>query len=250
MFGALLRALQITPEQVVGIHWRMQTEPHDDVAPIGTVAAADEYTDELAGLLGDPPAAAEGSGRLDYFERFARMVIAAWDETLNAFAADTALLTAYRLPAEQAALLIGQIGAGARRTGLSGRIAGALREGASFHGRATPGAGKFALIAEDMVNGFVTCLGFDRIDEARRPTAGPPGPGQRKVFAARPAVRGLPPLKTQPTPYDRSLHVDWMAAFVRLMEDNVSDLSAEDFDRAANDALGALIKRTGAGGVA
>ena len=247
MFGPLLRALQITAEQVAGVHWRMQTEPDDGFAPIGAVAGADEYAADLAGLLGDAPPGAEGSGRLDYFERFAGMVVAAWDETLGAFAADTAALATYKLSPEQAALLAGQIGAAARRIDLRGRVAAALRERAGFHGRTTAGAGKFVLVAEDLVNGFVTCLGFDRLEEARRPAVGAAGPGQRRIFAARPVVQGLPPLAAQPSPYDRVFHVDWMAAFVRMMEDNVSDRSAEDFDHAANDALGALVTRLARG---
>jgi hypothetical protein len=93
-----------------------------------------------------------------------------------------------------------------------------------------------------MVNGFVTYLGFDRLDESHRPTVGSAGPSQRRIFAARPVVRGLPPIAAQPSSYDRTFHVDWMAAFVRTMEDNVSDQSAENFDRAANDALGTMIR--------
>ena len=237
MFGPLLRAMQITQEQVAGVHWRMQTEPEDNLAPVGIIAAETEYVNELADLLGESSAAAY-AGRLDYFERLAGMVIGAWDETLQAFAADTAFLAAAKLPPEHAALMAGQIAAAARRTDLRGCLAATLRERAGFHGRAATGAGKFVRIAEDMVNGFVTYLGFDRMEEARRPAVGAAGPGQRRIFAARPAVTGLPPLTEQPSPYDRAFHVDWMTAFVRMAEDNVVDQSAEPFDRAANDALG------------
>ena len=249
MFGSLLRALQISAEQVAGVHWRMQTEPEEAGAPVGTVASVDEYADELAGLLGETsPAPAEVStGRLDYFERFVGAVIAAWDETLNLFASDIAGLAAYKLPPEQAALLVGQIAAGARRTDLRGRIAATLRTHASFHGHASAGTGKIVLIAEDMVNTFVAKLGFDATEEARRPTVGSGG-AMRYVFASRPAVRGLPSLGEQPAAYDRIFHVDWMAAFARLMEDNVSDQSAEAFDREANDALGAWIRRLAGSG--
>jgi hypothetical protein len=242
MFGPLLRAMQISAEQVAGVHWTMQNEPESSFTPIGMVAGADEYADELADLMGDVPLPTDKSAPLDYFEHFAGMVVAAWDEMLGAFAADTNALAAYRMPSELAALLVGQLGAAARRTDLRGCLAGSLRERASFHGRATAGSGKIALIAEDMVNGFVTYLGYDRLEEARRPTVGPAGPNQRRIFAPRPAVQGLPPLGDQPSSYDRTFHVDWMAAFVRMMEDNVSDQSAEDFDRNANDELGAMVR--------
>jgi len=248
MFGPLLRALQITGEQVTGVYWRMQTEPDDDIAPIGAIAGQDAYAMALSGVFGEVAAPVEGAGRLDYFERFAGRVIAAWDETLQSFASDTAAVAAYKLPQEQAGLLVGQIAAAARRLDLRGRIAATLRDRAGFHGRAQAGAGKFALVAEDMINGFVTYLGFDRMEERRRPTVGPPGPGQRRIFASRPAIIGLPPLGAQPAPYDFTYQVDWMAAFVRLMEDNVVDQSAEDFDRDANDALGALVRHLSAGG--
>jgi hypothetical protein len=136
MFGPLLRALQITAEQVAGVHWRMQTEPDDAGPPIGTVAGADEYADELVGILGEAAEPTGQAGRLDYFERFAGLVVAAWDEALHTFAADTSAVAAYRLPPEQAALLVGQISAAARRVDLRGRIAAALRARAGFHARA------------------------------------------------------------------------------------------------------------------
>jgi hypothetical protein len=239
MFGPLLRAMQISAEQVAGVHWTMQNEPESSFTPIGTVASADEYANELADLMGDVPLPTDNAAPLDYFEHFAGMVVATWDEMLGAFAADAGGL---------AALLVGQLGAAARRTDLRGRIAGSLRERASFHGRATAGSGKIALVAEDMVNSFVTCLGYDLLEEARRPTVGPAGPNQRRIFARRPVVQGLPPLGDQPSSYDRMFHVDWMAAFVRMMEDNVSDQSAEDFDRNANDEVGAMVRKLAAAG--
>ena len=99
------------------------------------------------------------------------MVVAAWDEQLGALAADTALLATYRLPPEQAALLVGQIAAAARRTDLRGRIAGTLREFAGFHGRASAGNGKFVLVAEDPQQLLV---GTQQVGLVARSEAGPP----------------------------------------------------------------------------
>jgi hypothetical protein len=243
MFGRLLRSLQITPEQVAGVHWRMQTQPDDAATPVGTVAATDDYAADLAELLGNAVPTLHG-GRQDYFERFAGLVVAAWDETLSAFASNIGARATYRLPPDQAALLVGQIAAAARRRDLRGSIAATLRERASFVGRAAAGSGKFVLVAEDLVNGFVSYLGFDQMAEARRPAA---GRSQRRIFAARPLVRGLPPLTPQPSNYDYDFQVDWMFAFARTMEDNVSDRTDEGFDHAANDALGLLVARLTAG---
>ncbi|HEY0182980.1 MAG TPA: virulence factor SrfC family protein, partial [Rhodopila sp.] len=250
MFGALLRALQITAEQVAGVYWRMQTVPDDgNMAPVGTVASTADILRELdgLGLLGDPEPAAAQAERLDYFEHFAGLVVAAWDETLQAVAADTGMLTAFRLPAEQAGLMVGQIAAAAGRTDLRGRLAASLRRHASFHGRTTASAGKFVLIAEDMINDFVTYLGFTQMPEASRPVVGGAGPGRRRIFAAREATVGLPELAPHPAPYDRTFYVDWMAAFARIMEDNVSDQSANPIDPAANEAIGAVIRVLAAG---
>jgi hypothetical protein len=184
--------------------------------------------------------AASDPGRFDYFDRFAGLVVASWDETLMTFAANTVALPLFKLAPDQAALLVSQIAAAGRRTDLRGRIATLLREHAGFHGRSAAVSGKFVVIAEDVVNGFITFLGFDQLEEARRPAV---GAGQRRIFAARPAVRGLPALGEQPSAYDRAFHVDWMVAFARMMEDNVSDRSAEVFDHHANDLLGAVVKR-------
>jgi hypothetical protein len=238
MFGRLLRAMQISADQVAGVYWRMQTEPDGAATPVGTVAGSDEYADELGGLLGDAPP--PSAGRQDHFERFAGLAIAAWDETLSTFAGNLGALANYHVPPDQAALLVGQVAAAARRVDLRGSIAEALRARASFVGRASAGAGKFALVAEDMVNSFVTRLGFDKVPDARRPVV---PRSQRRIFAARPLLRGLPPLTEQSAPYDRDFHVDWMVAFARTMEDNVSDRTNDVFDHAANDALGVLVAR-------
>jgi hypothetical protein len=245
MFGALLRSLQVTQEQVAGVHWRMQTDYDDQPAPIGAVGGAALYDDELSGILAssaDHEAPERSKAPFDYFDRFADLVLATWDEAMHSFAADVTTQATFHLPAEQSALLVDQISAAARRKNLRGTIADALRQHAGFHGRASAGAGKMVLLAEDTINGFVTYLGFDREQESKRPQVGPAG-AQRRVFAKRPAIRGLPQLGELPTPYDRIYHLDWMASFARMMEDNVIDLSAETIDVAANDALGEILTK-------
>ena len=209
-FGGLLRALQITTEEIAAIHWQMETEPGEEPMPIGAVNVQDDYLDQLSGILDEVIAAEKPThpAPRDRFERFADLVLGAWDQKrLQAFASDPATHTFFRLPPEHAAILVGQLSVAARRVDLRGRIAAELRQRAIFGGRVTAGRSKAELVVEEAINGFLNYLGFDQLPETRRPQA----PGGRRVFAARPPISGLPPLGAAPMPYDFTFQTDWPA---------------------------------------
>jgi hypothetical protein len=245
-FGALLRALQITTEEIAAIQWQMETEPDDEPMPIGTISVQDDYEKDLDEIFGDTIVAEKPARTAprDRFERFTDLVLGAWDEKrLQAFASDPATHTAFRLPPEQAAILVGQLSTAARRVDLRSQIAEALRQRAIFGGRVSAGKRKAELVLEETINNFAVYLGFDQVVETRRPQAR----DGRRIFAARAPISGLPPLGPTPVPYDFTFQTDWMRAFAQLMEDNVADPAAQEVDSETNDALGALIKRLAAG---
>jgi hypothetical protein len=99
------------------------------------------------------------------------------------------------------------------------------------------------MVAEGLVNGFVHTLGYADIPPAERPRA---GRTERPVFAPRPPVDGLPPLGAQPEPYDKQFHVDWISAFARLAEENVTAPGGEAVDVVQNARLGRILGALGA----
>ena len=200
MFGALLRALQVTSDQITGVYWDLQTSSE---VPIGAANLESDYADALGDLLGEPAAATQGTR--DRSEMFADMALAEWARGMAAIAEDAATATALRLPREQAIILVRELERAARRQDLRSLIAVTLRERASFHNRAAAAAQKPVLIVEQTVNNFVHLLGFDQLPPDRRPEA---PRGTRRIFAPRPAVNGLPQLGPTPAPYGLNFEVE------------------------------------------
>ncbi|HUN40519.1 MAG TPA: virulence factor SrfC family protein [Acetobacteraceae bacterium] len=235
-FGPLLRAMQLSPAEVRGLIWQIESSATPDQAPIGTTADSDGI-DKLLDELFPTSGTTQSAATRDYFDAAADALIAAWDDALQSLAGDADHLARYRLTPETAGPLVGVISAAARRLGQQQRLARALRDSASFLSRAPARSDRMALVAEDEVNSFVTWLGFQWCPPQQRKLD-----NGTQVFQPRATLRGLPPLGARPTPYDQNFTVDWVRALLQVAQDNASDESGVGFDRPANDALGALIR--------
>jgi len=239
MFGPLIRQMQVSQDLVSSVYWELQSKADDAPAPIGTVGSRSDYLSALGGLLDDEPPAPKLQTR-DRFDRFADLALAEWSRQLLALADDPATPGVFHLPREQAASLVNEIMAAARRLGLRDRIAQDLRMRASFQHRSPGAAQKPIMLVEAGINGFVHQLDFDRVPLDRRPR---PSGSDRAVFAPRPPVQGQPALGEVPAAYDYLFHIDWIFAMARLFEDNVQDPSASGLDLPANDALGRILRQ-------
>ena len=242
MFGPLLRAMQVGQDLISSVYWELQSMADDAPAPIGTVGSAIDYRAALGDLLDDDPldAAPAPPQARDRFDRFADLALAEWNRQLLALADDPATPAVFHLPRTEAAILVSGIMTAARRLGLRDRIAADLRVRASFQHRSPGAAQKPIMLVEAAINGFVYMLDFDRLPLDRRPR---PSGSDRAVFTPRPPLVGPPVLGEAAAPYDYAFHVDWIFAAARLFEDNVQDPAASGLDIAANEALGALLRR-------
>ena len=235
-FGALLRALQVTTDQVASIFWRLQSEPDNDDAPVGTATGVAEYDGLLGDLLGETLTAA--TGPRDRFERFSDLALEDWSRGMHAFADSPDIEQAFRVSREMGQRLVNELERAARRLALRDRMAAALQRHAGFQQRGAAAARKPTLLAEQMINEFVHTIGFGELPAGQRPRA-----GERIVFAPRPAIHGLPPLSDRPSPYDRTFHVDWITAMARTMEDNVRDAASGPVDIEQNSRLGRVLRK-------
>ncbi len=238
-FGRMIRSLQVTPEELTSAWWRMQTEPAEE-APVGARAGEEDYLAELGDLVA-PAAQGEHRAR-DAFERYADLAVAEWMDKMHRAAAEPETAEQLKLPRDAAAALVAQIGAGARRTGLSARIAQRLRESASYRQKLSESASKPVMVAEGVVNRYVFTLGYGDVAPDARPRA---GRTDRPVFAPRPPVNGMPHLGPQPESYDKQYHVDWISAFSRLAEENVTAPGGLEIDVAENARLGKILGALG-----
>jgi hypothetical protein len=213
----------------------MQMEP-DEEAPVGARAGEEDYLAELGDLVA-PAAQGEHRAR-DAFERYADLAVAEWMEKMHRAAAEPEMTEQLKLPRDAATALVAQIGAGARRTALSARIAQRLREAASYRQKLSESASKPVMVAEGVVNRYVFTLGYSDVPPDQRPRA---GRTDRPVFAPRPPVNGMPHLGAQPESYDKQYHVDWISAFSRLAEENVTATGGLEIDVAENARLGKIL---------
>jgi hypothetical protein len=233
MFGALLRALQVTTDQITSVYWDLQTNSE---GPIGTTSLESDYAAELLDLLGDTIVGTTGAR--DRAEMFADMAISEWARSMGVLAGDASTAVALHVPQERAVILVRELERAARRLDLRRLIATALRERASFQNHGAAAAQKPVMIVEQTINNFVHLLGYDRLAPDKRPEA---PRGTRRIFAPRAPVNGLPQLGPTPTPYGLNFEIDWMTGFRLIVEENAQDTGSGQIDIAANERLGAII---------
>jgi hypothetical protein len=89
-------------------------------------------------------------------------------------------------------------------------------------------------LAANILNAYIDWLGFDpRVcDESQRAIT--LGAKSRVLFTPAPEPEALPNLSEDPTAFERDYYMDWAAAFMRLVEDNVTFDGALDFDPEQN----------------
>ena len=249
-FGHLLREMQVTDTDLADLYYQVETRPNGDGAgpapvhgAIGTPVDAGALLAEVFGE--DLPVAEEEESTVvpaarDQADRFADAVVERWVDDLHIIADTPRIFGYFRMSEPAMADLVAELIAGAQRLELRDDIARQVRAVTSFRQKLDVAMAKPALVAADIVNGYVNCLGFDGIALEARPMAGQ-GEQRRPVFAPRPEQDGRLDLPAQQEPFDRTQYVDWMAAFVKLVEDNAASLGGRTIDVAQNSRLGDLL---------
>lgn len=244
LFGAMLRAMQVTEDSVASVYWQMQAAPEEERPPIGAAAAGTSIFAALGlkpktGPQEDAQGAAAGgtAGPRHRFDRLADLALRDWQEGLQRFAEADDVQRLFHLPREQALVLVGELARAAKRLDLHGQIVRELHARASYLQRGAASAHKPVIIIEQAIDNFVTWLGFDRLSPDKRPEA----VDGHRIFAPRPPVRGLPDLGEKPAAFDVAFSIDWIIALMRTMEDNVRDPNSGVIDPAQNAALGRIL---------
>jgi hypothetical protein len=245
-FGLLLRDLQVRAEAMTDLFRRQQLEaastPSVVNAPLGTRADRRALQDDFDAMFDEPapePVEEEApAGPRDLADMFAETAVTEWLQGMHRFAARTDVHDLFKIDRDAAQVLVAQIAAAARRLGLREAIAERMRTGAAYHGDPADRLLKPVMIAERMINDFVTWLGFDTVPPDLRPKA---GREQRIIFVRTPAAEDIPALSETPLAYDSTFYVDWAIAFVRLVEDNVRSTGGITVDIQTNARLGTLL---------
>jgi len=242
-FGELLRALQVDDEDLESVYYRVEgldSGANGHSVTVGRAADPNAMLSAL-GLGGESDANAESM--TDQADRFARASVELWVEKLNRLADDENAVGYYRVPRGDMSNLIHELVTGATRLGLRREIAGEVRDQSKYRNvKWDQMMGRVVLLAANYINTFVDYLGFDAMEEALRPAVNG-SDGQRPVFHARPPVNGYPALSETPSQFDQDFYVDWIAAFMKLVEDNFTMQGEEEIDLEQNSRLGSILER-------
>ncbi len=244
-FGELLRALQVEEEDLEDVYYRVEgfgNGANGDAITVGVAADKGQMLAAL-GLNGDKAAREGGNGAVDQADRFATASVELWVEKLNKLADDHSAGDYYRVPRGDMSNLIHELVSGATRQELRKAIAGRVRDHSKYRNvKWDQLIDRVILLAANRINTFVDYLGFDDEEEALRPTV-TGGEGQRAVFAQRPPIGDYPQLAESASQFDQDYYVDWIAAFMKLVEDNVVMQGEEAIDFEQNSRLGEILER-------
>jgi hypothetical protein len=214
-FAALLLELQVRDGELADILYRVETEVSQSTSV------------DLSSV--------------DRESRFADAIVEYWLERVRTLP-DTAPMCRYFLLSDAIAQdLANELTAGARRLDLRGTILQRLREGRNVRRRLGESISKPALLAAEIVNAYVSWLGFEPGKPGDRPTVGQ-GEGARKIFEPAALVTEMPQLREDPVNYDQPFFQDWRAGFLRLVDENAMDQGGQMVDIEQNGRLGGILK--------
>ncbi|MCA8933666.1 MAG: hypothetical protein KDA49_14415, partial [Rhodospirillaceae bacterium] len=252
-FGKLIRAMQLDGDLLADLYYQVETgapgadEDEDRPPPtIGPTVAADDlladvFGDDLDTVMANESTAPPPTAPRDHAGAFADAVLERWMQELHSLAETPQLYRYFQMSENTMGTLAAELISGARRLELRDTIARTVRKTTSFRQKLDIAMNKPALIAANLLNDFVNFVGFDAVAVEERPVAGK-GTTRRAVFAPRPATDGELVLPETQTPYDRLQYVDWMAAFVRMVEQNAMSREGREIDVAQNARIGELVQ--------
>jgi hypothetical protein len=239
---------------LIDVYYRVESRPDGEngQGPRGATAIGPpvDANDLLADVFGDelPSVMAEettqtpfGGPARDIPALFADAVLEKWMSEIYRLADTPKQFGYFQLSESTMSGLAAELIEGAQRLGLRDRIAGQVRDVVSFRLKGDAAMARPALVAAESINRYINYLGFDALPLQERPMAGQ-GEARRPVFQPRRQVDDIPPLPARPQPFDRLQSVDWMAALVRLVEDNAMNQDGRTIDVAENARLGQLLE--------
>lgn len=250
-FGFLLSQLQVDYGEIADVYFRVETQTSESSSP-GTPAQAQSVmvgrSVDTAKLFADvfhddeaaPSAATLGEAQ-DQADRFAEGALDAWTLRVRDLAEEAYLQTYFQIPVEPMGWFVSEIILGAQRLALKRRIADETRRLTSFRQRFDLVVARPVMAAVNIINEHVNGLGYTRLPPAQRPTIGR-APSMRPVFAPRRPIQGEPQLSVEPAQYDQEFYADWIFAYRKFVEENVTVQDGRAVDVEANAEIGRVLQ--------
>lgn len=253
-FGGLLARMQVEYGEIADVYFRVETQTGDggtDAAgakkpQAGFMVGRGVDTAKLvADVFGDEEGAAADLGEsADQADRFAEGALDAWTIRVRELGEEPYLQGYFGIPEEPMGWFVSEIITGAQRFGLKRRIAEEVRRLTAFRQRFDLVVARPVMAAVNIINDHVNGLGYTRLPLDQRPMVGK-APNLRPVFAPRIVAEGMPRLAAEPATYDQVYYADWIFAYRRFVEENVTVQDGRAVDVEANAALGRVLSQLG-----
>ncbi len=231
-FGSALRGLMIDASDLYAALAETLNRPDGEPAEV--------EAPKRAGPFGARKTATPAEPRLDRWSRLADAALARWASFLQMRAEDSVFARRVGIGAATLREMTAEIGAAARRLALSERVAQELRLRAAPNEQNEAIARKAALVAERLINRFVSELDFDRVPPAAqlerfRDDLDEP------VFATRPVVFDAAGIGAEPPDFTSSFMEQWGRAFRTTVSHNAVAKTGSLEEAAQNAKLGQIL---------
>lgn len=254
-FGEFLNAFQLESDGLADLYLRVALDPGGEEARETSAPVKARGSGRLLGrLTGGPAPATPTSGAAATAgenapaagdrraERFAAAVMESWIDEIRQAAQDEQLSRELQLPGSTLAGVVSELAQAARRLSLRERLAQRLQQNAGVPRQPKQAMAAGALVASEAINRFVATLGFSERPPEERPRTRD-AQGQERPIFARPQMAGeFPDLPAERQPFNDQIVIDWMAGYLRLVEDNASTLDGSNIDLEQNRRLGTLLE--------
>lgn len=267
-FGAFSRLLTVRDQDIYDLYFQAQYRMREELTALppgkeaeknGPGAPAESVDDLLADLLGEsvieqtaqaaqlgtrteplaasPPAQDEASAFGEQIEQF-------WLAGLRSHAEDPVLQQFFAFDAGLFSQFVHELGVGFVRLGVREELEDALRKAARYANIEKERLlWKQAGLAASIINRYTDWLGFDpRLKSGEERTV-VFGSRQRALFNPPPETDGLPSLAEDPGDYAETATMDWSAALIHLVQENVNFDGERDFDPVQNSKLRAILEQ-------
>jgi len=246
-FGRFIHAFQVEEDQLASLYLRVAAERSDEPAADAAAPQRPRGGGRLLARIGGaaapaqaeaPKMAATGDKRA---ERFAAAALEAWMDEMRQQAAGEVLPATLRVAGGVLTGVVSELAQAARRLALQERIAARLAARAGTPKQPKQAMASGALVASEAINRFVATLGYGDLAPGQRPQAQDASGRERPIFTRPPIVGDQPNLPAERQPPGEQSAVDWMAAYLKLVEDNASTLEGRSIDLEQNRRLGLLL---------
>lgn len=257
LFGVFIRLLTARDQEIYDLYFQARHQMQEELAKapvsaaVGGADLASAVDDMLADLLGSEAllegqssAATDGrSGQsVDEAHAFVAHIEKFWLGRLRSIADELVLQEYFSFPQQLFTSFAHELSLAFVRLGVREELEEVIRQAGRYANISKERlVWKQAALAAGVINAFVDWLGFDPAKKSESERVVSLGGKSRTLFSPLPEVTGAPPLSEEPKQFAAEQAMDWTAALMHLVNENVNFDGEQDFDPEQNSQLRELL---------